>query len=963
MGSKRTLALTIIITSVMAWHSVAFAARVSDIARTKHNFSAEPEFTGNLANRAPGESTTRVLRATTEPQICVFCHTPHAAETTQGPLWNRKLNEGTYDTYSSSSLDAITQTPGTLDQPNGVSKLCLSCHDGTMAIGAVNVLNGTLTDQNPLTEDIAMTATPPSQSPNGRMPVGAGVTTGFTRFLGTDLTNDHPISVLYDDDLALRDGDMRMPSQTPNIVVRGVDPVRPKITDIQLEPPPTGTVGQTGGLVQCNSCHDPHIIDDTENYNIKFLRLNRLQKAPAPQADGATFNPDTDIICLACHDKAGWANSAHANEQVADEIYQAGAAAVREFPPRTQVWESACLACHDTHTVEGSRRLLREGTDDVSVPTAESSGYPIKPGGGRFAIEETCYACHSGSLANRKTLQSVDGKFQGDLTFPVPDVHTDFATVGNTHMPITTDDQAGLIEVHDIGTPNADAESTKPGELGKDFIESPILMGGGQFGSAADILNRHAECTDCHNVHRVIKNRRFNANPSVPDPAGTHDHIAPHTNIASGVLRGIWGVEPVYNGGSNDPNGPDDPSAGSNLGNAFSNSKTNLPASFSVKRGNPAVGASTAVSSTYVTREYQVCLKCHSNYAYGITPPALDSFTGGTAGGTNSMSTYTNQAMEFYSPNSHRGEVTREDSGARTDLSGQMTVNNHRSWHPVMNRTGRTPGVRSADENNWIAPFNGANDVGNQTMYCTDCHGNNTAEGTAVPNNGEDGEPWGPHGSSNRFLLKGEWSGNGPSNNDDGTGRPGTGAGQRSHLCFKCHEYDQYATPTGSQASGFSRGGGMGGGGGGGGMSGNLHSFHNRVVSNFRCNLCHVAVPHGWKNKVFLVNLNDVGIESRAVPIRRGEVRTARDDGTVTEFVGGMGGGGQVVPPYFDGPYYNRAALKVVNFAVSGQWQPNNCGSIGENGGNNDIGVRWMRGNMGGGGGGGGVSEACNNLP
>ncbi|MCK4587133.1 MAG: hypothetical protein KAU29_07315, partial [Gammaproteobacteria bacterium] len=147
----------------------------------------------------------------------------------------------------------------------------------------------------------------------------------------------------------------------------------------------------------------------------------------------------------------------------------------------------------------------------------------------------------------------------------------------------------------------------------------------------------------------------------------------------------------------------------------------------------------------------------------------------------------------------------------------------------------------------------------------------------------------------------------------------------------------------------------MGGGGGGGGMGGmggmnNLHTFHVGVVSNFRCNLCHVAVPHGWKNKNFLVNLNDVGAEGGESSGT--QVRNNTTDG------------------YFNGPYYNRAVLKVVSFAESGLWVAGNCGSVGAPG-NGLTGVGWMAdgggmgggGMMGGGGGGGGGSEACDNVP
>ena len=61
-------------------------------------------------------------------------------------------------------------------------------------------------------------------------------------------------------------------------------------------------------------------------------------------------------------------------------------------------------------------------------------------------------------------------------------------------------------------------------------------------------MNRHVECTDCHNPHRVMRNSRFNSTGS--DTERTHTHVtgAPHSNVASGALRGTWGVEPRYSG-------------------------------------------------------------------------------------------------------------------------------------------------------------------------------------------------------------------------------------------------------------------------------------------------------------------------------------------------------------------------------------------------------------------------------
>lgn len=817
------------------------AAKIADVSNTKHNLSAS----------GPG-----TLKATTESQICVFCHTPHAAENIPAaPLWNRKLSGATYTTYTSSSIEATAAELAS--GPGGSSKLCLSCHDGTMALGSVNVLNGTA---NPT---IALSGT----GPGGTMATGAGTTTGFTRNLGVNLTNDHPISFTYDAALAARDGELRGPDGT--VAGTRSPGVKPRLP---LE----------GGQMQCSSCHDPHVREtDPLKGSAKFLRLNRFQEA---SPTGGAFSQTGDIICIACHDKAGqtWALSAHANPQVADELYTGAAATQREFPANLPVWRAACLNCHDSHTVQGSRRLLREGTDSTATPKT----------GGNSAIEETCYQCHA-SLA-QSALTSVAS---------VPNIKDDFSLA--RRMPIKTTDQQAGSEVHDIGTGTGT-------QHGKDFVESPALLGKGAP------ANRHVECTDCHNPHRVTKNRLFNANAAVPDAAGTHNHAAGHTNIASGVLRGTAGVEPVYGGA------------------AFGT----VPTSFDLKRGDGGAGASTAVGSPWLTREYQVCLKCHSNNAYD-TPPNLGDSGGSTPSGTNGMTRFTNQAMEFQAPTGHKGQVSTTDSGA---FAGQIRnpagcatcgvggctcynvnfqTNNHRGWHPVMANTGRslaTRGMTHANATNaWRSPWNATADVGTQSMYCSDCHGSGTATDTVVPSGGENGSPWGPHGSTNNFILKGEWS-----------ATTGTGAREAGYtanaLCFKCHNPANYADRNGlgsvsNATSGFYNS-----------SQGNLHAFHTDKLQKLRCTWCHVAVPHGWKNKAFLVNLNDVGAE------------------------GGLAAGTQVrnntTAGYNNAPYYLNAVLKIRTFGTSGSWVASNCGSVGAPG-NGASGRTWMRDS----------NENCTNLP
>jgi hypothetical protein len=653
-------------------------------------------------------------------------------------------------------------------------------------------------------------------------------------------------------------------------------------------------------------------------------------------------------MCLACHDKAGttWSNSAHANSLVANQAYLDAAANLREFPDsligQTEVWEASCLNCHDTHAVQGSRRLLREATDSTLTPKE----------GGKSAMEEACFQCHSALGTSIIT----------PLTF-VPDIKSDFAMT--YRMPITNAEQGVASEVHDIGgnfddsfSPtssgalvNSDLHCNQPNDrCGNDFVESQALLG--RTTSGVDLTQRHAECADCHNPHRVTKTRRFNADatpPILPAAGGTHKHaislgdIAPHDNIASGSLRGMIGVEPVYSA------------------NEFG---TN-PSNFNVKRGDVGVsGATTVVSSTHLTREYQVCFKCHSNHAYDTavgpptavvnTPLSLGTFGGGTSFGTNGMIYYNDIAMELQAPVSHQGSpVSTTDSGA------SLSANNYRSWHPVMDVTGRTVALRGdvtlpVDANLWRAPWNGSDTdtgstivaaVGAQTMYCSDCHGSDNSISYAAdavgsdPEGGEDGKSWGPHGSDNAFLLRGNWN---------TTAAIGVGT---DTLCFRCHDAFQYADPAAAPVTTLASGFGHATNldplddvpSGTGTPLTNLHQRHAYyatgpagvtnwpTLESYRCTLCHTGSSHGWKNKAFLVNLDDLGLELNLTggalggetpgPLIAGAAvakGTAAPASATSPLATATG--------YTNGPYYQGAFNIVNQFKAGGNWTKTDCG-------------------------------------
>ncbi len=181
-----------------------------------------PLFAQTIVSSLHNLSTTGsgTIKATTESEICIFCHTPHSSRA-NSPLWNKGKGGMTYTLYNTTALNA------SVNQPDGSSVLCLSCHDGTIALG--NVISRPT--------DIAFTG---------------GVTTmpsGNTN-LSTNLSDDHPISFIYSASLASADGQLKDPAT--------------------ITPP----VGLENGKTQCTSCHNPH-----DNVNGKFLVQTRQNSA------------------------------------------------------------------------------------------------------------------------------------------------------------------------------------------------------------------------------------------------------------------------------------------------------------------------------------------------------------------------------------------------------------------------------------------------------------------------------------------------------------------------------------------------------------------------------------------------------------------------------------------------------------------------------------------------------------
>ena len=190
-------------------------------------------------------SSTGPRTVTTAKDACIFCHLPHGTVggiTLDVPVWNHETTAATFHMYSSTGLKGAIDS-----QPTGPSLACLSCHDGTVAMGTLHdaPTGGGETDYSAAQGGI--------DRDSGKM-VGRNV-------LPSDLSSVHPISIAYRDDLV------------PNLRPPG------GLVGVKLYP-----ANVRGAKVQCPSCHDPHNFG-LQGDTAPFLRVTQIGSA----------------LCFACH--------------------------------------------------------------------------------------------------------------------------------------------------------------------------------------------------------------------------------------------------------------------------------------------------------------------------------------------------------------------------------------------------------------------------------------------------------------------------------------------------------------------------------------------------------------------------------------------------------------------------------------------------------------------------------------
>jgi predicted CXXCH cytochrome family protein len=260
-------------------------------------------------NLGPGSSSP-ITGA--RPDSCAYCHAPHSG--LNRGLWNQKLTTQSYTTYSSDTEKNLSVQP-TLGAD---SNKCLSCHDGTVAVGAT-VAYGQVTTRGSMYS---------------------------TDVFGSNLQSSHPFSMT----LPLKD----------NIDLAASLAATGKTSD------PTGAVRLIQGNVECSSCHNPHVqAKDPVSQN--FL----VKDSSSGQLCLACHDP-TRVLGSQVNPLADWATSAHALS-TAKISPQAGLGSYGT------VAADACIGCHAPHNASGTSRLLRGQNEQACIGCHNGSNVSPMP--------------------------------------------------------------------------------------------------------------------------------------------------------------------------------------------------------------------------------------------------------------------------------------------------------------------------------------------------------------------------------------------------------------------------------------------------------------------------------------------------------------------------------------------------------------------------------------------------------
>lgn len=438
------------------------SAPPESVVRGPHNLSAG----GRGQVTAAGES-----------QVCIFCHTSHTAAPITS-LWNRNMRVDGYSIYQSRSLDAL---PG---QPTGSSKMCLSCHDGTIALG--NILSRRSGIQ--MSRGVS------------RLPAGPAN-------LSTDLSDDHPFSFRYDASLASRD---------PHIVPPGSLPRQLKL--------------DFNGELQCITCHDVHdnslgdflVMDNTNAelciscHQIADTTLTGHnncmachQSHTAPSGPYLLRGRTVAQTCLNCHE-GGHPLAPNVGPEFNRLYVHDTGSPVEPSGPASE--HTSCVDCHDPHTMKGATNRAPDAHASFgSVSGVSASGADVHSA--RYEYE-VCFKCHADDSALQPWIfrQITQNNTRLEFSPDAISYHPVQSPGRNPDVPSlrTGWSSASIMYCSDCHASNTSGASggSRPGVHGS--IYAPLLT------NRYDTQNRASEspqayalCYKCHDRNSLLSDESF----------------------------------------------------------------------------------------------------------------------------------------------------------------------------------------------------------------------------------------------------------------------------------------------------------------------------------------------------------------------------------------------------------------------------------------------------------------------
>ncbi len=468
-----------------------------------------------------------------QANACTYCHIPHHGNKTA--LWNQTLSSHPYTLYGSGT----TQNSAVQPAAGSPSTLCLSCHDGTVAVG----------------QTIAI----------GQLPLTGAVTNGkMTNGLGFALEGSHPFS-------------LQLPMKDSASLFQG-------FASSGTMDDSTKSLKLVNGNIECSTCHNVH------NQYIDKKSLNFLAR---DNSGGG--------LCLSCHGTSPrtvngrpnpldhWLTSSHAtsSNNVSPQA---------NFGNRTTVAEYACANCHVSHNSAGAGLLRKttytvatddntskaclvchDGSDKLAQPVRnvladfQKVGHPFADASNPHTVGEdtvlnhnrhtTCADCHQphGS-AETTTFTVAPGLRPSQLGVTG-------VSVDGTTLAVAANQYENCLRCHGAST-----DKQSPATFG--YLPARALFTGDalnlmlQFGNSAlsfhpvmralatvpsasvrpamlDItgkvpvrsMGERLLCTDCHNSDT---NREFGGSGPNGPHGSKYDHILERQYVASYVATGPW---------------------------------------------------------------------------------------------------------------------------------------------------------------------------------------------------------------------------------------------------------------------------------------------------------------------------------------------------------------------------------------------------------------------------------------